>query len=133
MARILLVDDDPDTLHVVAHMLESGGHSVVRGTAGAAIWDSLRHAAFDLVVTDLNMPSLDGVGLARWVRQHRPGIPVIAISGHLGTLSQLEGHIPFHATIAKPLRRDTLLATVERTIGSRDDSPQPNGAAPCSL
>lgn len=114
MARILLVDDDPDTLLVVAHMLEAGGHSVVRGVAGANVWDALREADFDLVVTDLNMPSLDGVGLARWVRQHRPGIPVIAISGHLAALSQIEGQPPFNATLAKPLRRDALLALIAR-------------------
>jgi CheY-like chemotaxis protein len=112
MARILLVDDDPDTLQVVAHMLESGGHSVVRGTAGAAVWDALREAAFDLVVTDINMPALDGVGLARWVRQHRPGTPVIAISGYLGALSQVDGQLPFAGMLAKPLRRDALLQLV---------------------
>jgi len=112
MARILLVDDDPDTLQVVAHMLESGGHSVVRGTAGAAVWDALRDATFDLVVTDINMPALDGIGLARWVRQHRPGTPVIAISGHLGALSKVDGQLPFAATLAKPLRRDALLQLV---------------------
>ena len=118
MARILLVDDDPDTVQVVAHMLESGGHSVVRGMAGAAVWDSLRDASFDLVVTDLKMPSLDGIGLARWVRQHRPGVPVIAISGHPGALCEPDGKALFEATIAKPLRRDALLATVDRTIGA---------------
>lgn len=112
MARILLVDDDPDTLQVVTDILESGGHSVVRGAAGTAVWDALREAAFDLVVTDLNMPSLDGVGLARWVRRHRPGTPVIAISGHLAALSEVEGQLPFNAALAKPLRRDALLTLV---------------------
>jgi CheY-like chemotaxis protein len=112
MARILVVDDDPDTVLILAHMLESGGHSVVRGVAGAAVWDTLREAIFDLVVTDIQMPSLDGVGLARWVHQHRPGIPVIGISGNLAALSEVEGELPFSATLAKPMRREPLLALV---------------------
>lgn len=112
MARILLVDDDPHTLLVVAHMLESGGHSVVRGMAGPMVWDALREAVFDLVVTDIQMPSLDGIGLARWVRQHRPGTPVIGIGGNLEALAEVEGQLPFSATLAKPMRREPLLALI---------------------
>jgi CheY-like chemotaxis protein len=124
MARILLVDDDPNTVQVVAHMLESGGHSVVRGMAGAAVWDTLREAVFDLVVTDIQMPSLDGVGLARWVHRHRPGIPVIGISGNLAALSEIEGELPFSATLAKPMRRDRLLALIAEV--------SPSAPLPCA-
>jgi two-component system, cell cycle response regulator CpdR len=117
MARILVIDDDPDVLHVLVSMIEAGRHEVRASVGGHGAWDALRDGTFDLVLTDLGMPSLDGLAVARWVERHRPGVPVIAISGALAELQGMPGESPFAAAIQKPVRRDALLAAIDAVLG----------------
>jgi DNA-binding response OmpR family regulator len=116
MARILVIDDDRDVLQILTAMVEAGGHTAIATLGGAGAWDALREAQFDLVLTDLGMPSLDGMSVARWLERHRPGIPVIAVSGALGELQDISAS-PFAAAIQKPLRRDALLAAIKAALG----------------
>jgi two-component system, chemotaxis family, CheB/CheR fusion protein len=117
MARILVIDDDADVLQMLASMVEAGGHTAIATLGGAGAWDALRDAQFDLVVTDLGMPSLDGMSVARWLERHRPGVPVIAVSGAIAELQDISGDSPFAAAIQKPLRRDALLAAIKAVLG----------------
>lgn len=81
MARVLLADDDPAVRMPLEQMLKEGGHAVVTARVGHALLDDLKAARYDLVITDVNMPALDGWDVASWVRERRPGTPVIAIGG----------------------------------------------------
>jgi CheY-like chemotaxis protein len=119
MARVLVIDDDADVLQILSDMLVFGGHIAITQIGGLEAWDALRDQAFDVVVTDLGMPSLDGLSIARWLKRHRPGVPVIAVSGALADIQDLKGDSPFAAAIHKPLRRHALLATVESVLGSK--------------
>lgn len=86
--RILLVDDDDLVRRSLADLLASGGHAVATASDGAS---ALRHleseAAIDLVVLDLNMHGLDGAETLDRLRQFRPDLPVLIVSGFLDALS----------------------------------------------
>ncbi len=81
MARVLVIDDDEEHRTLLRHMLEGLGHEVAAALDGA---DGLRlfgrHSP-DLVMTDINMPGLDGHEVIKALKVRHAGVPVIAISG----------------------------------------------------
>jgi CheY-like chemotaxis protein len=83
VARILIVDDEPAVQVTIRLLLERAGHSVVTagdGRNGLAIFAA---EAFDLLFLDIFMPGMDGLETMRRVREQRPLIPIIVMSGHL--------------------------------------------------
>ncbi|MBI4617907.1 MAG: response regulator [Planctomycetes bacterium] len=81
MARILVVDDDPAVRELVAEYIAARGHQVLRAANGAEACEVLEREPVELVVTDLQMPVLDGLALLAHVRSSRNPIPVIVVSG----------------------------------------------------
>jgi signal transduction histidine kinase len=81
-ARILLVDDDPVMLELAGAKLREAGHDVSVAFDGLAALDSLGASQFDLVISDLDMPRLDGFGLTRTIRKNPElqAIPVIVVT-----------------------------------------------------
>ena len=80
--RILVVDDDLSSREAVARILAEEGYDAAVAADGEEASGLLASFCPDLVVTDLEMPRLDGRGLLRRVRQLRPGTPVILVSAH---------------------------------------------------
>jgi CheY-like chemotaxis protein len=84
VSTILVVDDEPLVLNMVAMMLEEDGHSVLTAGSGAEaidLWRS-RRGAIDLLVSDVRMPVMDGCTLANGLQQENPNLPVLLISGY---------------------------------------------------
>jgi len=83
MARILVVDDEPDERFLVSRALRKQGHDVTVAENGAAGLTATREWAPDLVVTDIMMPVMDGVEFIRRLRGDpaTAGIPILAASG----------------------------------------------------
>lgn len=81
MARLLLIDDDAEVRTPLAMWLTRHGHEVVQAGNGGDGLDRLAEAAFDLVVTDIIMPDVEGIETIMRIRREYPGMPVIAISG----------------------------------------------------
>lgn len=85
---VLIIDDDPQFLLTLGAYLEDSGYLVIRandGQEGVELFDLHRP---DIVVTDLRMPRLDGVGVLRAIKEQSPDTPVIVFtgtSGHCGT------------------------------------------------
>lgn len=118
MARILLAEDDPILRLAMTEALAAAGHVVVAPEAGEALRGALERAPFDLVLTDLKMPGMDGWAVADWVQAHRPGTAVIAISGFVPYLPR-EQLAPFAAILQKPIRDARLLGAVEQALARR--------------
>ena len=78
MARILVVEDSPESLELMAYLLEAAGHSVTRAATLARALAELRHTALDAVVCDLHLTGASGLDLLRSVRAE-PGLADIAI------------------------------------------------------
>lgn len=81
MPRILLVEDDPAVRESALIVLQRAGHEVVEATNGRAALELLQARVFDLVITDIIMPEVEGLEVIRAVRSRHPACPVIAMSG----------------------------------------------------
>jgi signal transduction histidine kinase/PAS domain-containing protein len=103
---ILLVDDEDLVRANTAELLRDLGHQVVACASGAAALE--RTDRFDLVVTDYMMPGMDGIEFAARIAEQRPGLPVLLITGFMGTADKAE-HLP---RLVKPFGRDELAAAL---------------------
>ena len=83
MARILVVDDEPDERFLLRRLFERAGHEVTEAADGAAALAIARESLPDLVVTDMRMPVMDGAELIRRLRADpaTAGIPILASTG----------------------------------------------------
>jgi CheY-like chemotaxis protein len=81
MAQILLVEDNPAMLETLSFAMRAKGHSVVSASNGAEGIERFAAASFDVVVTDIIMPDLDGIGMIDEMRRMAPKVKIIAISG----------------------------------------------------
>jgi DNA-binding NtrC family response regulator len=80
MAKFLVVDSDPSAVHAMTRLLQTDGHEVSSFTAGAHAVDALARESFDAVVTDLEMPHVDGEGVVRAARLHAPRACLMVVS-----------------------------------------------------
>jgi two-component system, chemotaxis family, chemotaxis protein CheY len=121
MARILAVDDSASMRQMVGLTLKSAGHEVLSAVDGA---DGLAKATsghpVDLVITDVNMPNMDGMTLVRELRRlpQYQGVPVLVLTTEASAERKQEGRSA-GATgwMVKPFDPDGLLATINRVLG----------------
>lgn len=115
-ARILVVDDDEILCGLHAGVLTLANFSVETATNGFDALEHLQNSHFDLVVTDWNMPKMDGVSLVRAMRKDGNNVPVVMISG---AYRDLESRLPedveqqLSVALPKPVRPQEILAAVE--------------------
>lgn len=82
--RILLVDDDPTLRRLLQAYLETRGHAVETAENGRDALTKLGRTGYDAVVTDYNMPEVNGLEVLRHIRQHQPSLPVVMMTGDRG-------------------------------------------------
>jgi PAS domain S-box-containing protein len=123
--RILVVDDDPIVLKSLCDTLQADGHVVVSadgGQAGIAAFHTARSSseAFDVVITDLGMPYVDGRQVASAVKQASMATPVILLTGW-GQRLIADNEVPAHIdrVLSKPPKLRELRAALARTIATR--------------
>ncbi len=118
MARILLADDDAAARELVARALKADGHAVDATQDGAEALEHLGAHAFDLLVTDLHMPGMDGASLAKHVRAKHPAMRILLMSGYTSELDKaaasLSGAV---VTIPKPFTLESIRAAVKKALG----------------
>lgn len=119
MARILLADDDVATRDLVRRALETDGHAVHVTEDGAAALDALMGARepFDLLITDVQMPSLDGISLVERAVAHTPGLRIIMMSGYPEQLARAAGLGARRLeSVTKPFTLDQIRARVRNSL-----------------
>lgn len=111
---ILVVEDEPALRQLMAGALTGAGYDVHQARNGAEAVDLfVRHGiAIDLVITDLEMPFVDGTELIETLRAKRRSLKVLIVSG-------TKAPAGVDAFIAKPFSRDTLLARVRAVLAGR--------------
>jgi two-component system, chemotaxis family, chemotaxis protein CheY len=120
MARILAVDDSASMRQMVGLTLKSAGHEVVSASDGDEALKLARDGApMDLVITDVNMPNMDGITLVRELRllpQYK-GIPLLVLTTDASSERKNEGRAA-GATgwIVKPFNPERLLETVQKVL-----------------
>ena len=120
MARILTVDDSPESLDLMSYLLEAAGHRVLQAGTLAQALSELQHAALDLVVCDLNLRGASGLDLLRCVRSEHglADIPVILVTAAAGhDLHQRALAVGFDDFIVKPIEPRRFAIEVEHVLG----------------
>lgn len=116
--RVLVVDDDVRARAAVARILREEGYEATEAADGEEASSLLAAFRPDLVLTDLNMPRLDGPGLLQRVRAVLPGTPVIVVSARGASAAvPLAAGMGAAAVFSKPVAVDDLLGRIRELIG----------------
>jgi CheY-like chemotaxis protein len=119
VARILVVDDDPIDRMIMESLLGDESHDLVFAEDGEAALKLYQKRAFDLVLTDLVMPKLNGLRLIKELIASDPKALIIAVSGN--SPDQLPRAEDYGAigTLTKPIERDPLLGAVSAALARK--------------
>lgn len=120
MATILTVDDSASMRQMVAFTLKGAGHTVIEAEDGRAALDAVKGRKVDAVVTDVNMPRMDGIALVKSLRA-LPDFkftPILLLTTESGDSKKAEGKAA-GATgwLVKPFNPDQLVATIKKVLG----------------
>lgn len=119
MARILLADDDAATRDLVQRALAVDGHIVTSTQDGAEALEKLQESSggFDLLISDVQMPALDGIALAEKSLAAEPKLRVILMSGFVDELDRAE-HLKSRISrvVAKPVTLEQIRAAVKAAL-----------------
>ena len=118
--RVLVVDDQRNMRATTAMMLRQAGHTVEEAEDGAGALQRLQAETFDVVLTDLRMPGMDGMELLRASRQAAPETEVIVMTGY-GTIESAVEAIRSgaHDFLSKPFKESELLLRVAKAVEKR--------------
>lgn len=120
MSHVLLIEDDPLTGETLCAMLEASGHQVTWAKNGKKAQALLEGGeTFQLVITDILMPDMDGLESIQYLKRERPGLPVIAMTGQVDT-PYLRAATLFGAkgTLNKPFGLKELQSAIAAALGS---------------
>ena len=132
MARILIIDDEPQIRSMLTLMLERDGYEVVEAPDGVEGIKVYRQNPADLIITDLIMPNKDGIGMIIDLKKEFPDVKIIAMSG--GGLNKPDGYLKgakklgASCTLTKPIDREEMLRAVRDIL--KDSPGQENQAQP---
>lgn len=117
--RILIVEDETAAASTLAEFLETFGYETRIADNGQEAIDLCEQDRFDLVLTDIRMPVLDGWHLVSRLQELCPQVPVVMMSGHAGPdVAVRKAELPVKALLMKPLDLREVLATVERLLAA---------------
>lgn len=120
MAKILAVDDSASMRQMVSFTLKGAGHEVIEAGDGVQALAEAKKGKVDLVLTDVNMPNMDGITLIKELRTlpDYKFVPILTLTTESGQDKKMEGKSA-GATgwIVKPFSPDQLLATIKKVLG----------------
>ena len=118
--RILVVDDEESAAKALERLLEQDGFTASFATSGDAALAEATRALPDVVLTDLQMPGMDGVDMCRRLHELDPALPVIVMTAHTGMQSVIESlRAGAEDYLLKPLEYEAVLWCVERAVARR--------------
>jgi Response regulator containing CheY-like receiver, AAA-type ATPase, and DNA-binding domains len=115
-ARILVVDDDDDVRIAAAAIIEELGYSVVAVDRAPEAIELIRDQRFDLVITDVMMPVMNGVELAREVKRVRPDVPILFATGY-ADIEEFGTDLQSKMLVRKPFRMAELASHIAEALG----------------
>jgi DNA-binding NtrC family response regulator len=121
---ILIIEDDLDVLSVFVKHLILSGFEVIIATDGMSGLKRIEAGGYDLVITDIVMPFVSGVGVVTTLKKKRPHIPVIAMTGYGKEPEAAAMEKEADLVLAKPVKMSVLIRHVEDLLraGIKNDS-----------
>jgi CheY-like chemotaxis protein len=118
MARILIADDEEAMRSLIARALRQDGHEVLTANDGAQALDLLREqGAFELLLTDIRMPVMDGIALAHAAARAHPAITILLMTGYADQRERAQDLVALvHDVIAKPFSLGTMRHAVSDAL-----------------
>ncbi len=133
MARILLAEDDKAVQSFVSRALAHRGHAVTAVDDGLQALEALDEAGFDLLITDIVMPGLDGIALALKVARDCPNLPILMMTGYSAERQRAHNLDELICrVITKPFNLDQICKAAEEVLAAGPTArlPEPAGTAP---
>ena len=124
--KILIIEDDPVSLKLTSEVLQSGGHVVMLATSADQAIYSLKAVRPDVILLDLRLPGIKGLGVARQCREEPATreIPIIAVTAFLAEFHKDDAiRAGCDAYIVKPINTRTLLQQIEDVVASKAKNP----------
>jgi CheY-like chemotaxis protein len=121
MPRILIAEDDESVRGLVARALLENGHDVVTAVDGGAALETLtrERGRFDLLLTDIKMPVMDGIALALAAARDHPDMAILLMTGYADQRERAHGlDALIHDVITKPLSIADVRAAVDEALAS---------------
>ena len=119
MANIILAEDDNDMRRFLVKALEKAGHKVTSFAEGASAFEEIKQTTFDLLLTDIVMPEMDGIELARRAAELDPSLKIMFITGFAAVALHPDSKAPKDAKVlSKPFHLRDLVAEVERMMAA---------------
>jgi two-component system cell cycle response regulator CpdR len=119
LARIILAEDDNDMRRFLAKALANAGYEVVSYDNGRSAYERLREEPFTLLLTDIVMPEMDGIELARRATQLDPDLKVMFITGFAAVALNPDSQAPKDAKVlSKPFHLRDLVREVEKLLAA---------------
>lgn len=120
MARILVVDDEPDIVRFAVSVLESRGHQVTTAGDGPSALESARANPPDAILLDLRLPRMDGREVCKHLKndERTKSVPVVMMTATELSIEDIEGAAALGADeyLLKPFLRDVLIHNIERHL-----------------
>ena len=117
--RVLIIDDDEMVLSTISDLVAFLGYEVKTASEALDAVDLLQQETFDLVIVDMIMPQVGGLALSKVIRQERPRLPIVAISGYYEKIAGTAQRPEFNAVLPKPLTLETLKTTLKDVFSER--------------
>ncbi len=121
--RILMIDDDRHMHRILQIYLRNSNIEVVGVTSGRMALHKLQEETFDLILTDIQMPGMDGKELIRKIRDTYPNMPILIISAYEEEKFRNEiNHLNNIQMVPKPFDQNTILQKIDALLHSSDES-----------
>ena len=119
MHKIILAEDDNDMRRFLVKALENAGYDVVSYDNGRSACDRLREEPFELLLTDIVMPEMDGIELARKATELDPDMKVMFITGFAAVALNPDNQAPKDAKVlSKPFHLRDLVTEVQKLLAA---------------
>jgi two-component system cell cycle response regulator CpdR len=119
MSKILLAEDDIDMRRFLVKALQNAGFEVISYDNGLSAYQRLREEPFELLLTDIVMPEMDGIELARRAAELDPDIKIMFITGFAAVALNSDSSAPKHAKVlSKPIHLRELVSEVQKLLAA---------------
>ncbi len=125
MVRVLVVDDDENMRNILSRTLSNEGYTVILESSGRLAQNILAKEDFDLVLSDIKMPDGDGIQLTGYLKELKPHIPIILMTGFSEIYNAPQAYdLGANEFIPKPFKREELLSAISSCLNNPNFNQQ---------